>query len=167
MVTTSRAPSILAVVASLVLIASAVVVARTLVAQTATRTLTGAVTWVDTAQAQFDRDVHGGWSYPIQRLPPSTQCADAMLAVALVPGQVVNVYDGAGSVIGHGSLGPALAPVPTGSISGDQDCAVSFVVDGLPRATDYTVEVGAHRATYASYDLDAAGWDVELPLTPR
>ena len=67
----------------------------------AVRTLTGAVTWVDTAQAQFDRDVHRGSSYPIQRLPAPSQCVDAMPAVALVPGQIVNVYDGVG--FGHRS----------------------------------------------------------------
>jgi len=165
--TSSRAPSVLAVVAAFVLVASAVLVARVIVAQGAVRTLTGAVTWVDTAKAQFDRDVHGGWSYPTERLPSPNPCFDAMLDVSLVPGQTVNVYDGAGSIIGRGSLRAALAPVPTGSPTGDQDCAVSFVVDGVPRATDYTVEVGSHRATFASYDLDSRGWDIELPLAPR
>jgi hypothetical protein len=163
--TSSRTPSILAIVGAVVLVASAVLVARMIVAQGAVRTLTGAVTWVDTAAAQFDRDVHGGWSYPIDRLPSPKRCVDAMLAVSLVPGQTVNVYDGTGSIIGRGSLGAAQAPVPTGS-AGDEGCAVSFVVDGLPRATDYTVEVGRHRATYTGYDLDSAGWDIELPLTP-
>ena len=160
----SRAPSILAVVGALVLVGTGVLLARVLVAQTAVRTLTGAVTWVDTAQAQFDRDVHGGWSYPIQRLPAPSQCVDAMLAVSLVPGQTVNVYDASGSVIGRGALGAALAPVSNASSNGDRECAVSFAVDGVPRAADYTVEVGPHRITYASYDLDAAGWDIELPL---
>jgi len=162
--TASRAPSILAVVGALVLIASGVLLARTVVAQTAVRTLTGAVTWVDTAEAQFDRDVHGGWSYPIQRLPAPSQCVDAMPAVALVPGQIVNVYDGSGSLIGRGALGAALAPVSNASSNGDRDCAVTFAVDGVPRAADYTVEVGPHRVTYASYDLESAGWDVELPV---
>lgn len=94
-------------------------------------------------------------------------CSAAMSAVSLTPGQTVNVYDGSGSVIGRGTLGGALAPVPTGSPTGDQDCAVAFVVDGVPRATDYTVEVGPNRATFASYDLDRRGWDIELPLAPR
>ena len=163
--TTSRAPSILAVVGSLVLIASAVLVARTLVAQTATRTLTGAVTWVDTAEAQFDRDVHAA----LRGDSPTSgaDCSAAMTGVSLAPGQTVSVYDEVGSIIGRGSLGAALAPVPTGSPTGDQHCAVSFVVDGVPRATDYTIEVGGHRATYASYDLESVGWDVELPLAPR
>ena len=164
--TSSRAPSILAIVGAFVLVASAVLVARVIVAQGAVRTLTGAVTWVDTAQAQFDRDVHGGWSYPIDRLPSPKQCVDAMLAVSLVPGQTVNVYDSSGAVIGRGSLGSALPPVPTGSPAGDRDCAVSFVVDGLPPATDYTIELGPYRATYPSYDLESAGWDIELPLAP-
>ncbi|HET9083286.1 MAG TPA: hypothetical protein VFN41_02705 [Candidatus Limnocylindrales bacterium] len=164
--TSSRTPSILAVVAAFVLVASAILVARAIVAQGAVRTLTGAVTWVDTAQAQFDRDVHGGWSYPMDRLPSPKQCVDAMLAVSLVPGQTVNVYDSTGSIIGRGSLGSAMTPVPTGSFAGDRDCSVSFVVDGLPRASGYTVEIGPHRATYASYDLDSAGWDIELPLAP-
>jgi len=164
-VTTWRAPSILAIVGAFVLVASAVLVARTLVAQTATRTLTGAVTWVDTAQAQFDRDVHAA----LRGASPTSGagCSAAMTGVSLAPGQTVSVYDASGSIIGRGSLGAALAPVPTGSPTGDRQCAVSFVVGGVPRATDYTVEVGAHRATYASYDLDSVGWDVELPLTPR
>ena len=163
--TTWRAPSILAIVGAFVLVASAVLVARTLVAQTATRTLTGAVTWVDTAQAQFDRDVHAA----LRGASPTSGagCSAAMTGISLAPGQTVSVYDASGSIIGRGSLGAALAPVPTGSPTGDQQCAVSFVVGGVPRATDYTVEVGAHRATYASYDLDSVGWDVELPLTPR
>ena len=150
---------------SLVLIASAVLVARTLVAQTATRTLTGAVTWVDTAEAQFDRDVHAA----LRGDSPTSgaDCSAAMTGVSLAPGQTVSVYDEVGSIIGRGSLGAALAPVPTGSPTGDQHCAVSFVVDGVPRATDYTIEVGGHRATYASYDLESVGWDVELPLAPR
>jgi hypothetical protein len=164
-VTTWRAPSILAIVGAFVLVASAVLVARTLVAQTATRTLTGAVTWVDTAQAQFDRDVHAA----LRGASPTSgaDCSAAMTGVSLAPGQTVSVYDASGSIIGRGSLGAALAPVPTGSPTGDRQCAVSFVVGGVPRATDYTVEVGAHRTTYASYDLDSVGWDVELPLTPR
>ena len=165
--TASRAPSILAIVGALVLIASGVLVARLVVAQTAVHTLTGAVTWIDTAQAQFDRDVHGGWSHPIQRLPEPTQCVEAMLAVSLVPGQTVNVYDEWGSIIGRGALGPALAPAVMASSNGDRDCAVTFVVDGVPRATDYTVEVGTHRVTYPSYDLESAGWDIELPLASR
>ena len=163
--TTSRAPSILAVVGSLVLVASTVLVARTLVAQTATRTLTGVITWVDTAQAQFDRDVHAALrgESPIS----GADCSAAMTGVSLAPDQTVSVYDASGSIIGRGSLGAALAPVRTGSPTGDQHCAVSFVVDGVPRATDYTVDVGGHRATYASYDLESVGWDVELPLAPR
>ena len=161
---TSRAPSILAVVGALVVIASGVLLARVVVAQTAVRTLTGAVTWVDTAQAQFDRDVHGGWSYPIQHLPAPSRCIEAMEAVSLVPGQAVNVYDGSGSVIGRGALGATLAPVSNASSNGDRECAVTFAVKGVPRAAEYTVEVGPQRVTYASYDLDAAGWDIELPL---
>ena len=51
-------------------------------------------------------------------------CSAAMSAVSLTPGQTVNVYDGSGSVIGRGTLGGALAPVPTGSPTGDQDCAL-------------------------------------------
>jgi hypothetical protein len=160
--TISRAPSILAVVGAFVLVASAVLVARVIVAQGAVRTLTGAVTWVDTGQAQFDRDLHAGMG---GTSPTSvTGCAAALSDVSLAPGQTVMVYDGSGSVIGRGSLGPARAPVPTGAATRDQDCAVSFVVDGVPRATDYTVEVGPHRATFASYDLDSRGWDIELPV---
>jgi hypothetical protein len=165
--TSSRTPSILAIVGAVVLVASAVLVARVIVAQGAVRTLTGAVTWVDTAAAQFDRDVHGGWSYPIDHLPSPKRCVDAMLAVSLVPGQTVNVYDASGSIIGRGTLGAALSPVPTGASTGDQECAVSFAVDGVPRTTDYTVEVGRHRATFTRYDLDSAAWHIELPLTPR
>jgi hypothetical protein len=41
---------------------------------------------------------------------------------------------------------------------------VTFAVEGVPRAADYTVEVGPHRVTYASYELESAGWDVELPV---
>jgi hypothetical protein len=164
--TASRAPSILAIVAALVLVASSVVVARAIAARTAVRTLTGQVTWVDTARAQFDRDVHGGWVYPTDRLPSPADCIEAMYAVALVPGQTINVYDTSGSVVARGSLGSASAPVSNTSSTGDRSCAVSFTVSGVPRATDYVVEVGANRAMYPSYALEAKGWDIELPLGP-
>lgn len=163
--TTSRAPSILAIVGAVVLIASAVLVARAFVAQGAVRTLTGVVTWVDTAQAQFDRDVHRELAFPSPS--PQPECAEAMLAVSLAPGQSVDVYDGSGAIIARGSLGPALAPVSNGSSSGDQECAVTFKVPAIPRTTDYVVEVGRHRASYASYDLDSADWDIQLPLASR
>ena len=160
-----RAPSVLAIVAALVVIASGVAVARVITAQTATRTLTGRVTWVDTAQARFDRDVHAGLADPAARRP-GPDCVGAMSSVSLVPGQGVTVYDAAGSVVARGSLGSTGAPVAT-TLAGDRSCAVSFMVAGVPRATDYVVEIGTNRATYPFYALEDTGWDVELPLAPR
>jgi hypothetical protein len=164
-VTTSRAPSIVAVVGALVLIASGVLVALLITERSAPRTLSGTITWVDTQQARFDRDVHG-WVNPRTPPPNESSCEAAMPAVALSPGQDVMVYDGSGAVIGHGALGTVLAPVPEASTPGDRGCGVSFAVS-VPRADGYTVEVGPHRATYASRDLDVAGWDIQIPVAPN
>jgi hypothetical protein len=87
-----------------------------------------------------------------------------MYAVSLIPGQTVTVYDGSGSIVARGSLAQASAPVSNASTTGDRDCAVSFAVTGVPRTTDYLVEVGTHRATYRSFELERNGWDVELAL---
>jgi len=42
---------------------------------------------------------------------------------------------------------------------------VSFAVT-VPRVDGYTVEVGPHRATYASHDLDLAGWEIQFAVAP-
>jgi hypothetical protein len=160
----SRSPSVLAIVGALVMIGCAIMLARVFTADPEVRTLSGAVTWVDTQQAQFDRDVHGGWTYPLQELPAPTDCVDAMLAASLVPGQLVSIYDGDGRLVARGNLGAALAPVRREGSGRDRDCRVSFIVEGVRNEGALTGEGGDHRDTFARHELDAADWNVEIAL---
>ena len=54
-----------------------------------------------------------------------------------------------------------LYSTPTVHVDG---LTVDTTSDGAAGVVDYTVEVGPHRVTYASYELESAGWDVELPV---
>ncbi len=163
-VTVSRSPTVLAVVGALVMVGCAVLGGRALTSRSDVRTLTGAVTWVDTERAQFDRDVHGGWSYPRQRLPTAADCLDAMLAVSLVPAQLVTIYDDQDRLVARGNLGEAQAPVPRDDSGRDRDCRVSFIVEGVRDAGALTVEVANQRERFARHELDAVGWNVEIAL---
>jgi hypothetical protein len=164
--TVPRSLSVLAVVGAFVMIGCAVLGARALTSRPEVRTLSGAVAWVDTERAQFDRDVHGGWNYPRQHLPTASDCLDAMLAVSLVPAQLVTIYDDQDRLVARGNLGETLAPDPRDASGRDRDCRVLFVVEGVRDAGPLTVEVANHRETFARHELDAAEWNVEIALGP-
>lgn len=70
----------------------------------------------------------------------------------------VVVRDGAGVVLATGALGK-------GRIVAALQCGFEFVVEAVPAAAFYSIEVG-HRGeiTYSFADVEAAEWYVELSL---
>jgi hypothetical protein len=163
-----RAPSALAVIGALVLVGLAILLARLLTAQPDTQTLTGAVVFVDTDRAQFDRDVHGGFATSPPHLAPASDCVAAVLALSLMPGQPVTLQDEAGKIIGRGSLGIA-EPMEDAEPAAERyrDCRISFIVEGVAPSRTVTLDLGAdRRRTYTTAELDARAWNVELRLDP-
>jgi hypothetical protein len=73
-------------------------------------------------------------------------------------GADVVIRDGDGNIIASGRLGEAAATSST-------SCRLSFVVEDVPRADFYTVEVGGRGGPSYSYeDLDDAGWEIDLEI---
>ena len=72
-------------------------------------------------------------------------------------GLQVKVSNEAGTVIGNGSL-------DLGEVT-DDGCKFSFIVNNIPVAKFYKIEVGRRGELNYSYDeMKAAGWNVELSL---
>ena len=70
----------------------------------------------------------------------------------------VVVRDGTGVVLATGAL-------RKGRIIASYSCAFEFVVEAVPDAAFYSIEVGHRGAlTYSRADLEAAEWFVELSL---
>jgi hypothetical protein len=133
------------------------------------RTLSGEVRIVESQTARFDRQVHAGM---VDALPEPGN-VDARLCLKLAaardaaPGHSIVLYDGGGSVIGQGTLGPPGQSIDESrpAHAGDVVCRLEFQIGDVRRTDVVRIELGSRtRATYDAEALDQRGWYVELEL---
>jgi hypothetical protein len=69
----------------------------------------------------------------------------------------VEIRDESNKLIGSGSTGSDEEPGP--------GCGVSFVIENLPKASFYQIQVGTHGAPSYTYDqLQKSDWEISLSL---
>jgi hypothetical protein len=132
------------------------------------RTLKGEFTIFESQVARFDREVHDALARPTPDPLESDLglCLRLSKALDVAAGQAVVVYNEAGFVIGQRLVGH---PASVNVARREPDdaftiCRMRFRVDEIRPSRTMTIVVGDRRTTLRATELEANGWNLEIPV---